>query len=165
MSTPARSTTALATTPPVVSVDDFRVRFPEFASNSDEQVDVALDDALPWNGYAAWGTSYVKGVTTLAAHFLALSNQRAAKANADGTTRPATGIFSYPTMRKAGAPTTQYGASGAGSSSGGSGKTPDYLALTSYGQEWYAMARIKGMGAVALGGWLCGGCPGDEAFR
>ena len=156
--------TALATTAPPVTVEDFRVRYPEFASNGDAQVQVALDDALPWNGWPAWGSSYTKGVCTLAAHFLALSNQRLAGKSPDGTPRPATGIYSYPTMKRAGVLVTQYGASGSGSSAGGSGKTPDALALTSYGQEWYAMARIKGMGAVALGGSLCG-CPGDEAYR
>ena len=135
---------------PVITVGDFRVRYPEFAANDDTQVSAALDDALPWNGYDAWGASYTQGVCTLAAHLLALSNQRAQSAAAAGGGL-ATGIFRYATSRRAGALGVTYGSVGAAASgSGGPGQIPAFLALTTYGVEWYAMARIKGMGAVAL---------------
>jgi hypothetical protein len=148
--------------PPDVTVADFRARFPEFASNSDDQITVALADAKPWNGYSAWGTSYSQGVCTLAAHLLAVGNQRATRTSSDGTSRPATGIIQTVAERRAGALLTRYntaGSAGSGTGSGG-GSTPDFLALTSYGQQWYGMARIKGMGAVAIAGELCA-CAGD----
>jgi hypothetical protein len=132
---------------PVVTVEDFRARFPEFSLNDDAQVQTALDDALPWNGYAAWGKTYVKGVCTLAAHFLAVANQRRRGAGGNGAAA-ATGISTFVSGRKAGALSTNYSTVGAAA---GSGSVPTFLALTSYGQEWYSMARIRGMGAVALG--------------
>lgn len=130
---------------PVVTVEDFRARFPEFATNDDAQIQTALNDALPWNGFASWGKTYVKGVCTLAAHFLAVSNQRARKA---GGGAAATGISTFVSGRKAGALSTNYSTVGA---AGSGDSTPGFLALTSYGQEWYAMARIRGMGAAVLG--------------
>ncbi|MEX3859642.1 DUF4054 domain-containing protein [Paraburkholderia sp. BR10923] len=134
---------------PVVTVEDFRARFPEFAENSDEQVQAALDDALPWNGFSPWGKKYVQGVTTLAAHLLALSNMRAQSAT-DAGGGMATGIFRYTLSRRAGALAVTYGAVGAGSSSGGAGDVPYFLGLTTYGIQWWSMARIVGMGALVL---------------
>ena len=131
---------------PVVTVEDFRARFPEFATNDDAQIQTALDDALPWNGFAAWGPTYVKGVCTLAAHFLAVANQRARKPGGGGA--GATGISTFISGRKAGALSTNYSTVGAAA---GSGNVPTWLALTSYGTEWYSMARIRGMGAAVLG--------------
>ena len=162
--------TPLPPAAPEVTVDDFRARFPEFSANGDEQVQVALDDSLPWNGYPAWGSSYVKGVCTLAAHMLAVSNQRAPAAGSGGSgaARPPTGIFTYVTGRKAGALSTSYAASsgsGAGGSSGGSSAAEGWLGLSSYGQEWYAMARIKGMGAAVLTNGDALGYIGTEAWR
>jgi hypothetical protein len=139
---------------PVVTVADFRARFPEFESNSDAQIQTALDDALPWNGYAAWGQTYIKGVCTLAAHFLAVANQRARKT---GGGAAATGISTFVSGRKAGALSTNYSAVGGAT---GDGSTPGFLALTSYGQEWYSMARIRGMGAAVLGVGDTGALPG-----
>lgn len=129
----------------LVTIADFRARFPEFATNDDAQIQTALDDARPWNGHSFWGKTWVKGVCTLAAHFLAVANQRARKA---GGGLAATGISTFVSGRKAGALSTTYGTVGAAA---GAGNIPGFLALTSYGQEWYSMARIRGMGAMVLG--------------
>ena len=130
---------------PVVTVADFRARFPEFETNDDAQIQTALDDALPWNGFTSWGKTYVKGVCTLAAHFLAVANQRARKA---GGGSAAVGVSTFVSGRRAGALSTTYSTVGAAA---GSGSVPTFLALTSYGLEWYSMARIRGMGAAVLG--------------
>ena len=140
----------------LVTVADFRARFPEFATNDDAQIQTALDDARPWNGHSFWGKTWVKGVCTLAAHFLAVANQRARKA---GGGLAATGISTFVSGRKAGALSTTYATVGTAASAG---NIPGFLALTSYGQEWYSMARIRGMGAAVLGvGDTV--CPGEPA--
>jgi hypothetical protein len=127
-----------------VTVADFRTRFPEFKANPDPQVQTALDDALPWNGFPSWGKTYVKGVCTLAAHFLAVANQRARASGPLGST----GVSTFVSGRKAGALSTSYSEVGAATGTGG---VTGFFALTTYGQEWYAMARIRGMGAVVVG--------------
>ncbi|MEX3929748.1 DUF4054 domain-containing protein [Paraburkholderia sp. BR10936] len=134
---------------PEVTVAEFRARFPEFESNSDEQVTAALEDALPWNGYSRWESKYVQGVCTLAAHLLALANQRAQSASAAGG-GVATGIFRFALSRRAGALSITYGTTGSSSTTGGPGQVPYFLSLTTYGIEWWSMARIVGMGAVVL---------------
>jgi hypothetical protein len=131
---------------PAVTVADFRARFPEFAANSDEQVQTALDDAKPWNGIAAWGTFYTQGVCTLAAHTLAVSNQRAA---GNGSGAKPTGIIRQKTGSRAGALSNSFG-NWTGYSSGGSSSIPAWLAQTGYGVEWYGMARIRGIGALVV---------------
>jgi hypothetical protein len=131
---------------PAVTVADFRARFPEFEANPDAQVQTALDDAKPWNGFGAWAGFYVQGVCTLAAHILALANQRAA---GNGAGSKPTGIIRQKTGQKAGALSNSFG-NWTGYSSGGSSSIPAWLAQTGYGVEWYGMARVRGMGAAVV---------------
>jgi len=61
----------------VPSVDDFRERFPEFASTDDEVIELAINDASTEVDEDIWRASdYGPGVLFLAAHFLVAASQQ-----------------------------------------------------------------------------------------
>lgn len=62
------------------SLITFRIRFPEFAATQDEVVDFHLNEVGGDLSASNWGDCYPVAVETLAAHRIAVSNQRQAQA-------------------------------------------------------------------------------------
>lgn len=58
---------------------EFKVRFPEFASETDQRVQLFIDDADPLFDQERWGDLYPAGVANLVAHELALANAQTAQ--------------------------------------------------------------------------------------
>lgn len=58
----------------MVTLSDFRIRFPEFDEVLDERVQIFLDDANEDLSLPAWGKYYDRGVYYLTAHRLTLAN-------------------------------------------------------------------------------------------
>ena len=56
-----------------ISLSQFRTRFPEFASRSDDEVNLALSDAADDMDVTRWGVRYDTGQAFLAAHYLAIT--------------------------------------------------------------------------------------------
>lgn len=65
------------------TVRSFKLRFPEFSGVDDPTIEFWLGDVDSELSETAFGEHYNKAVETLAAHELALSNQRAANAQTD----------------------------------------------------------------------------------
>jgi hypothetical protein len=57
---------------------EFKIRFPEFATESDDRVQMFLDDAALSVSERAWSTKYDLGLAYLAAHLLASANRGSA---------------------------------------------------------------------------------------
>lgn len=58
---------------------EFKTRFPEFASETDERVQMFIDDADPLFDVERWGDLYAVGVAYLVAHEMALANAQTAQ--------------------------------------------------------------------------------------
>jgi hypothetical protein len=118
-----------------LTVEAFRVRYPEFtaAVASNAQVQVAIDDAVPWLSEVRWGRFYTQGLAALAAHFL-----KGSLASGRGQSGAAGAI----TSKKAGDISLTYAAPAGGTSD------DVWLASSLYGQRFLALRRLAGMGAV-----------------
>jgi len=118
-----------------LTVEAFRVRYPEFtaAVAPDGQVQVAIDDAVPWLSEARWGRFYLQGLAALAAHFL-----KGSIAAGGGMSGAAAAL----TSKKAGDITLTYAAPAAGTAE------DVWLASSLYGQRFLALRRLAGMGAA-----------------
>jgi hypothetical protein len=114
---------------------DFKTRFPEFDSVTDARVQLFIDDAELEVDEDRWGDLYDKGVCYLTAHLLYIAEQSSAGQGEGG------GPLSTKTV-------------GDVSLSFGSYLTADSKAAvfnsTSYGQEYYRLMMMVGMGAVAI---------------
>src|SRR6185295_7053361 len=73
---------------PLPSVDDFRERFPEFETTSDEAIELAIDDAGDEISEEIWmEKDYSNGVLFLAAHFLVAGTTQAGATTEGGYVR------------------------------------------------------------------------------
>jgi hypothetical protein len=113
----------------------FKTRFPEFASLTDARIQIFIDDAELELDEDRWGDLYDKGLSYLTAHLLYVGEQTSAGQGEGGG----------PLSTKA---------VGDVSLSFGSYLTADNKATafnaTSYGQEYYRLMIMVGMGAVAV---------------
>jgi hypothetical protein len=116
---------------------EFKTRFPEFANVSDAEIQTQLDRALAYLPEDRWGCYYEDGVYLLAAHFLAIKIAREASGGSGGSA----GSVS---SRKVGDVTVTFARLPSGSAS------QDFYMSTPYGQEWWVLMRLVGMGAVAI---------------
>ncbi len=121
-----------------MTVADFRVRYPEFASTADAVVQLQLDEAAPELDVDRWGVRYDRGLGLLTAHRIALGKQQASD--------PFFGTGSGSSTTK------EVGSVKLSRSVAFSGKksTADELDLTLYGQQFKSMSMQVGMGAVAI---------------
>lgn len=53
---------------------EFKARFPEFASETDQRVQLFIDDADPLFDQERWGDLYPAGVANLVAHEIVMAN-------------------------------------------------------------------------------------------
>lgn len=116
---------------------EFKARFPEFASETDQRVQLFIDDADPLFDQERWGDLYPAGVANLVAHELVMANQRVAQGssaslnNDDLTTKVGDVQVAKDTMLL--------------------NKQADNPYLrTFYGQKYLSYRKIVGLGAVSV---------------
>jgi len=61
-----------------VTPSSFKIRFPEFATETDDRIQLFIDDAELILNATTWGTKYDLGVAYLAAHCLSIANLNSA---------------------------------------------------------------------------------------
>jgi hypothetical protein len=123
---------------------EFKVRFPEFATVDDALIQTQLDRAEKLLIESVWGDCYYEdGVYLLAAHFLAVQQNRAASAGSSGSL----GTFGSVISRSVGDVSVTFGRRPVASTA------EEFYTSTPYGQEYWAMLRQVGTGAVAVG-WV-----------
>ena len=108
---------------------DFRARYPEFDTTTDERVQVFLDDAALEMSESVWNTLYDRGQLALTAHLLTLSNK-----TATGATGPSSAV----TGRSVGDVSVSFGTAAV------KDKQDEYLSSTSYGQEYLRLGSLLG---------------------
>lgn len=116
---------------------EFKARFPEFASESDARVQLFITDADPMFDVARWDSFYSLGVANYCAHFLTVANAQAA-AGAAGR------MLDTSTQKKVG------DLSVSKSEAALLAKLKDPFMATPYGIEYRRLARIVGLGALAV---------------
>ena len=120
-----------------MTVSEFKIRYPQFASTPDETVQLYLDDAALLLNEERWSDLYAKGQGLLAAHELTLLSQaQAAGASAgvaDDVTSETAGNVSYTR-----------------SSDAIKASRENPYNATQYGQQYLYLARQVGMGAIAV---------------
>lgn len=121
-----------------VTPTTFKARYTEFSSESDARVQVYIDDAELELSEDVWGDFYDRGLSALTAHLLAIANRNAASS---GTGVSLGGSL---TGRSVGSVSVSFGASAS------SGSSEDYYLSTAYGAEYWRLAKIVGMGIIAV---------------
>jgi Protein of unknown function (DUF4054) len=133
-------------TPPVFAVSGFRAAFPEFGDTT------VYPDSLinTWAGLATamvvqcrWKSQWLLGVYLYIAHEVTLEAQSRATATNGGTPGQNSGV---PNQKAVGGVNVSY------DSQSNSEKDAGWWNLTTYGKQFYRLARIFGAGAVQLGG-------------
>jgi len=114
---------------------EFKTRFPEFDSLADARIQLFIDDAELELDEDRWGDLYDKGLSYLTAHLLYIGEQ----------TSTGQGEGGGPLSTKAvGDVSLSFG------SYLTTNKDANSFNATSYGQEYYRLMMMVGMGAVAV---------------
>lgn len=129
----------MAWTPP--TVEEFKTRFPEFATVANETVQAVLDEAVGDVGPSWIERDRTPGVLHLAAHLLAVSGSGGLGAGGGGAA--VTGAIK---RRTVGDTTTEFTGISGGASTGGQ---LDYYRSTSYGVRYLSLMR-RNFPAVAV---------------
>lgn len=112
----------------------FKTRFPEFASVSDERVQLFIDEAKPLFNAEVWGNQHDTGMGYVVAHELALDAQaEATKASAGDIVEKRVGEVTV--KRDASVLMAQ---------------AKDQYLLTRYGQKYKQMIRSLGTGVLVV---------------
>lgn len=122
---------------PVVTVDSFRIRFPQFESQSDARIELMISDAAKQVGESYWGDLYNQGVSYLAAHLLATEMQ------AFGGSGSINGGAHALASRRVGDVSVSFAVSNQDHQS-------SFYNSTIYGQKYLTLLKSLGMGAVAV---------------
>ena len=113
----------------------FKIRFPEFAAETDDRINMFIADAVAILNEVFWGDKYDLGLYYLTAHYLAFANKSAAgntgAINAKSGQTVDGSSATYETMT----PLTE---------------TSAYYASTSYGQRYVSMRRNLGIVAYVI---------------
>lgn len=117
---------------------EFKIRFAEFAAEEDTRIELFIGVADPFFDADRWGGLYAEGVANFVAGKLAAANAAALLADGSGDTN--SGIIS----KKVG--DIQIGYSEAVLLA----KMKDPFLGTTYGAEYMRLARLVGIGAVAV---------------
>ena len=115
-----------------VTVDTFKVRFPEFISIENCRIELFLADAVLGVNEAFWGDKYDLGIAYLAAHFLTLSEKGATGGK---------GAVGAVSSRSVDGSSVSYAVPTPGTAQ------ENFLSATVYGQRFLAM--MKTLGVVA----------------
>lgn len=126
-------------TPP--TVEEFKIRFPEFVSVADPTAQAVLDEAVGEVGESWLERDRTPGVLHLTAHLLAVSGPGASGAGGGGAA--VTGAIK---RRKVGDVETEFAGVGGGTSTGGA---LDTYRTTAYGVRFLSLMR-RNFPAVAV---------------
>ena len=118
-----------------VTPADIKTRFPEFDSVNDSRIQIFIDDAELELDEGRWGDLYDKGLSYLTAHLLYMGEQSAGGSGA--------GLGPLST-KSIGDVSVSFGSYLAADNDANSFNS------TSYGQEYYRLMIMVGMGAVAV---------------
>lgn len=120
----------------MITPTQFKARFPEFDSIDDSRIETFITDAALMLSACRWGDLYDKGIALLAAHYLALSILQESASSA---------ISAFPvSSKKVGDVQINYAVTAPADS------TEGFYSKTPYGQEYWALVRLVGIGAVAV---------------
>jgi len=122
-----------------MTAEEFKLRFPEFAAVPDGRVDLFIADATIELCPTRWGARYEKGLAYLAAHYLAIALKNEAAGGAGSTVSPLA-------SRSVGDVSVSF----ATGSSGSAGKGEEFYNSTAYGQEYWALMQLVGIGVVVV---------------
>lgn len=117
---------------------EFKIIFPTFEGEADARVQYALDSAAPFFDVARWNDLYTQGLVNYAAHTLTMTAVAAVCVGG------VAGVSDTANMKKVG--DVSIGRSDAMLEK----QTKNPLYRTLYGQEYLRLARLVGMGAVAV---------------
>lgn len=122
---------------------EFKVLYPEFASESDTRIQLCLDEAATMMDRCRWSQWYEKGLGLYTAHQIAIANYNAATASGAGGVSAVANANDWTTKRVGDVSVTK--------DSAVAGKLVDNPWLkTTYGQEWVYYQKLAGIGAVAV---------------
>lgn len=113
---------------------DFRTRFPEFVSETDERVQLFLDDSALFLNETVWGSKYNLGAMYLTAHFLSSAKSSSTSGGKGGGTGIVSGKSVDGTSVSYSTPTI-------------GNLSESFYASTSYGL--YFLSLIKALGITA----------------
>jgi len=119
-----------------VTPADFKTRFPEFASETDQRVQLFINDALPLLDQARWDDLYDVGLANLVAHELSLANTNVLVGGV-GTAGDETSVSVGDVSIDRGADLVKM-------------EMEDTYYKTSYGQRFRKYQRLVGGGGVAV---------------
>lgn len=121
----------------MVTPASFKARFPEFSSESDDRVQLFINDTTPFFNVARWDDLLDLGVSYLTAHNLALANLRAQQGAAGQIDDAVIGVElgDYQKTKDAKSLNEQ--------------SHSPYL-RTYYGQQYLYYANLAGAGAIAV---------------
>lgn len=114
----------------------FKVRFPEFASESDPRIQLFIDDSVIILNSVYWGEKYDLGLSYLTAHYLTLANRSEAGSISSGggavASRNVDGVaVTYTTAQPA-------------------NESDAYYLTTTYGQRYLALRKTLAVAAVSI---------------
>ena len=119
----------------MITVDLFKIRFPEFSCLPDEQIQMFVDDSADILNEAQWGTKYDLGLYYYTAH-LVETGQRTAAGN-KGPIAPVSG-------KAVDGVSISYAVNQPGEAGDA------WLSSTAYGQRYIALRKNLGISAFAI---------------
>ena len=120
---------------------DIRTRYPEFSDATafpDARIQLFIDDAETELAPIEWGIHYDRGMSALTAHFLSIATMTA---NGGGTS----GSLGPVASRSVGDVSLSFGGMG-----GGLTQMENYFLTTPYGQEYWRMVQLYGVGMLTV---------------
>lgn len=128
-----------------MTLAEFRLLYPEFATEADSRVQMYLDEAVGRMEVCRWGCWYEKGLGLYAAHSLAVANANAA-ANAGAGAGGVAAVASANDWTS-----KQVGDVQVTKDTGIAAKlVANPMLRSTYGQEWVYYRDLAGTGAVAV---------------
>lgn len=129
-------------------IDDsgFLLVFPEFAAQPAPRIQFWLDHAARSVDQTRWGDDYETGIYLLAAHHLALAAAAGKSTDGTGGLDAAQGGVASESKSMGGMSKSISHAGSAASSASGAGN----YAATSYGQQFYDLSSLYGIGGMTV---------------
>jgi hypothetical protein len=120
-----------------VTPSEFKIRFPQFTSETDERVQLFITDAAPFFDVSRWGDFYAEGIANFVAHNLVVANSEedAPTDEVDG------GVATTETFGRIS--TTR-------SSTSADAVAKDPVLSTRYGRRYAYLRRLVGMGGIMV---------------
>lgn len=122
---------------------EFKLLYPEFATELDARVQYSLDEAVAFLDQCRWACWYEKGLGLYVAHQIAMGNQTASNGSGAPGDAGVSGANDWTSKRVGDVAITK-----SDSISQDQAKNP--FMRSTYGQQWLYYQRLAGTGAVAV---------------